>query len=144
MSVRVGRRTYIKGKPVDPKVPGYTPIISLTPYGCIGPYCLRDDQGYFLENRWQGSKVYASVPTCRQTYSRFDRRVIWEHPAEKHAILQPDGTYALTSAYYDWRRKLMANPDPVRYPIFTSSARENWLPKIKTASAVFILCIPLG
>jgi hypothetical protein len=115
--VRVGRRVYgYGGKFTDPKVPGFTPILCLTPsspYGAISPYCLRDVQGRVMENLWQFSKVYRTVPPSRQTYSRYDARVIWQHGAEVHVA--PDGT--LLPAYWAWREKGFAAPDAIRYPV---------------------------
>jgi hypothetical protein len=66
-----------------------------------------------MENLWQFSKVYRTVPPSRQTYSRYDARVIWQHGAEVHVA--PDGT--LLPAYWAWREKGFAAPDAIRYPV---------------------------
>jgi hypothetical protein len=58
-----------------------------------------------------------SVPRSVQKYSRYDSRIIWDHPAEVHAIQQSDGSYQLTPEYLKWRQKLQFNKDPVRYPV---------------------------
>ena len=115
--IRVGRRVYGRtGKFTDPKVPGFTQILCLTPssaYGAISPYCLRDARGRNMENLWQFSKVYRSVPRSRQTSSRYDARVIWEHPAEEHV----GNNGELLPAYWAWREKGFAAPDAIRYPV---------------------------
>src|ERR1700753_2753847 len=112
--IRVGTRIYSKNKFYDPEFEGFTPIICLTkctPYGSLGPYVLKAENGVIFENYYQYSKCYAKVPATRQTYSRFDSTVIWEHPAETHLI---DGQP--TEAMINWRRKGMSNPYPIRYP----------------------------
>ena len=70
-----------------------------------------------MENIWQFSKVYKNVPYSKQYYSRWDRTVIWEHPAETHIIYTGLGVPVLTIEYQDWREKGMNNPYPVRYPV---------------------------
>lgn len=107
--IRVGRR-----KTRDPEYPGFTPIVCLTKsskYGELGPYCIEKD-GIIFENYWQFSKIYTTVPCSKQRYSRFDRTVIWEHPAETHIR---DGEP--TDEYWSWRNKGFVNLYPVRYPV---------------------------
>ena len=70
-----------------------------------------------MENVWQYSKVYETVPESTQRYSTYDKRVIWKHPAETHAIKNPDGSFSLTPEYFAWRAKGMNCKDPVRYPV---------------------------
>jgi DNA polymerase elongation subunit (family B) len=116
--VRVGRRVYASGgKWTDPKaIPGFTVVLCLTPsteYGAISPYSLRDKLGRNMENLWQFSKVYKTVPASKQTYSRYNDKVIWDHPAETH--VDADGT--LLPAYWAWRAKGFATQDAVRYPV---------------------------
>lgn len=109
--VRVGRKV---GANV-PSIPGFTTVLCLTPsspYGAISPYCLKDEQGRLHENIWQFAKVYKFVPPSKQHYSRFDRRVIWQHEG---ACCWQDG--APTADYWDWRRRGMACEDAVRYPV---------------------------
>lgn len=52
--IRVGRRQYSKGGSyTDPSFPGFTPIIVLTAsseYGSLGPYVLKDSNGFNMEN----------------------------------------------------------------------------------------------
>ena len=115
--IRIGRRKYVNGKPIDPEFPGFTPIIvmmkSHSPYGELGPYLLKNEHNQILENIWQFSKVYKIVPYSRQVYSRYNNKVIWEHPSEIH--LNDDNT--LTFEYYNWRDKGINNEYPVRYPV---------------------------
>jgi len=115
-SLRVGRITYQGGKAQHPSYPDYTSILVLTkssPYGSLGPYVLKDDEGRIMENIWQFSKVYDWVPYSRQVYSRWDSTVIWEHPKEVHA----DKKGVLNDAYWAWREKGMRNSEAVRYPV---------------------------
>lgn len=84
--VRVGRRVYHKNGWTDPSVPGFAAVLCLTPsspYGAISPYSLRDND-QIMENIWQFSKVYASVPRSVQHYSRYDKTIIWDWPSEQH------------------------------------------------------------
>lgn len=115
--IRIGRRVYHRnGTYTDPFFPGFTPVIVLTKsseYGSLGPYVLKDERGFIMENIYQGSKAYEKVPAACEKYSRYDRTIIWEHPEETH--IDSDGN--LTSEYYAWRKKLMANPYAVRYPL---------------------------
>ena len=109
--ILIGRRVKTK----DPKVPGYRKIIPLTkstPYFSLSPYSLKDSQGTLIENVWQFSKVYKKVPKIRQTYSRWDQRVIWAHPAEEHLR-----EMKLMPEYWAWRTKGFQTHDAVRYPV---------------------------
>lgn len=113
--IYVGRRIYLKSKYVDPKIPGFKSVLCLTKstaYGSLSPYAIEDEDGRNMENVWQFSKVYDRVPKSTQRYSRFDPRVIWDHPAEIHI---KDGTP--TDEYWDWRQKGMNCKDAIRYPV---------------------------
>lgn len=113
--IRVGRRIYGRGY-TDPSFPGFTPVICLTKstqYGSLGPYVMTDENGRIIENVWQFSKVYPKVPKSTQRYSRYDPRIIWDHPAEIH--VNDGGT--LTEEYWAWRKKGMNCKDAVRYPV---------------------------
>ena len=118
--IRVGRCAYDKaGRRVDPPVPeGFVSVVVLmkshSKWGVLGPYELRDARGRILENVWQFSKVYSSVPASRQVKSRYDSTVIWDHPAETHVDAT---TGALLPAYARWRTKGMHAPTAVRYPV---------------------------
>ena len=132
--IRVGRCLYqggkgfAKAKPADcsaiskrtdPSYPGFTPIVVLTKssqYGSLSPFELKNEQGMIMENAWQFMKAYTTVPKSTQYYSRWDRRVIWDHPAETHAIIK-DGLVNVTPEYQRWREKGLKNPYPVRYPV---------------------------
>lgn len=114
--IRVGRRVYKKnGTYTDPEVKGYLPIICMTAsskYGSLSPYELKVN-GMIIENIWQFSKVYERVPKTVQYRSRYDKTVIWEHPAETHI----DRKGELTELYWKWREKGMKAEDPIRYPV---------------------------
>lgn len=114
--VRVGRRIYGRGGYRDPSFPGFTSILCLTKstaYGSLGPYVLKDERGRIMENLWQFSKCYKSIPKSTQRYSKYDTRIIWDHPAEVH--IREDGS--LTDEYWAWRKKGMECKDAVRYPV---------------------------
>lgn len=114
--IRVGRIDYSGGKPKNPSFENFTPIIVLTkssPYGSIGPYALKDKHGRIMENIWQFSKVYVSVPQTHEKFSRWDNTVIWQHPAERH--INEDGS--LTKEYWRWRQKGFKCQYAVRYPV---------------------------
>ena len=115
-NICVGRRNGNK----YPSKKGYTRIVVLmpsSPYGGkkwvpLSPYYLKDDKGALVENIWQFSKYYRSVPHSHQMYSRFSKKVIWEHPSEVH---ETNG-YP-NQAYLAWREKGIQNTDAVRYPV---------------------------
>lgn len=65
-----------------------------------------------MENLWQFSKVYSHVPKTTQYYSRYDQRVIWNHPAEVHFTQEEE-----TEAFWNWREKGLASEYPIRYPV---------------------------
>jgi hypothetical protein len=86
--IRVGRKVGNK----KPSFPGFREIYCLTPsspYGDIGPYCLRDGKG-IMENQYQAAKVYKETPAVRQLYAQYHPRVIWEREAEVHVISEYD------------------------------------------------------
>lgn len=114
--IKVGTITYSHNQKIFPKVQGYTNIIVLTPsteYGSLGPYVLRDESGILIENLWQFSKVYERIPQTTQTYSRWDKRVVWDHPSEKHT----DTNGSPNKKYWEWRKKGFECNDPIRYPV---------------------------
>lgn len=52
--------------------------------------------------------------------SKYDRTVIWKWPREEHVkkIEHQNGSYyQIQPAYLIWRKALMLNPEPVRYPV---------------------------
>lgn len=135
--VRVGRVIGTK----TPKFEGFRNVLCLTPstpYGKIGPYCLKDSSSRIMENIYQGCKVYIRTPDVREVYSRWDQRVIWERKAETHVISEFDlpndfdtlgyieiatpvkgieGKAFLTPSYMQWRFDLKSCQDPIRYPV---------------------------
>lgn len=113
--IRVGRVTWSGNKRIEPSYPGFKKVLVLTassPYGELGPYVLKDDQGRIMENIWQASKIYEKVPRTVCRSSRFDPTVIWDHQAETH--IKND---EITDEYWAWREKLMFNSYAVRYPV---------------------------
>src|SRR5690349_13049664 len=91
MPIRVGRRI---GKH-DPVYPNYTSILCLTPstpYGDLSPYSLVDSNGANMENIWQFSKVYETVPKTTCTYSAWNPTVIWDWPEQVHVVRDPTNT----------------------------------------------------
>lgn len=120
--IRVGRIVYVNGKPIHPKLEGYKSIVVMTPssaYGELGPYVLKTEEGYLLENYWHACKVFESIPACTQTYSRFDNTVIWDHIMERHIDTTEDGNLKErpNRYYWRWRKKLCNAPHAVRYPV---------------------------
>lgn len=120
--MRVGRCKYIGGKRIDPSYPGHIPIIVLmkshSKWWPLSPYYLKDGKDRIFENIWQFSKVYQRVPRSLQHYSRYDTRIIWDHPAEKHI----DENGSLLPAHYAWRKAGMSAADAVRYPVGQSKS----------------------
>lgn len=120
MTIRAGRRAYNANGYSDCNYHGYTKIkcllakdIAKNEYGSISPYETKNKDGIIIENLWQFAKVYKEIPQTRETFSRFDKRVVWDHPNEIHV----DNNGKITPAYYAWRKKGMANKLAVRYPV---------------------------
>lgn len=110
-AIRVGTK---KGGAI-PSYKGYKRVVCLMPssaYGDISPYTLKDEKGRLLENVWQFSKIYDRVPRSVQRYSRYDKRVIWEHTAETHVE-----SGIPNEKYFAWREKGMNHGEAVRYPV---------------------------
>lgn len=127
-NIRVGVIRYDKNyKKIYPSYEGYTLVEVMTKstqFGDLGPYVLKNEEGQIMENIWQFTKVYPSVPATIQKYSRFDNTVVWNHPAEKHV----DGDGTILPAYWDWRDKGINNPYHVRYPVgYSKKARGSCL-----------------
>jgi hypothetical protein len=85
-------------------------------YASLSPYCLKDDEGKIMENIYQFSKCYETVPNSIQRYSRYDDRIIWKWPAERHLIKQGDN-YGILSEYFKWREAGMKAKYAIRYPV---------------------------
>lgn len=114
--IRVGRVKFGNHPTLYPTYPDFTSIVVLmsghNEWGVLGPYDLVNEDGVIMENFWQFSKVYEKVPRSKQTFSRSNKTIVWDHFAEQHLI---DGE--LTRAYFDWRSKGMQNGHAVRYPV---------------------------
>jgi hypothetical protein len=127
--IRVGRITYEypKGKSRItnyPSMNGYKNIIVMTassPYGELGPYVLKDERGRIMENIWQGQKWFSEIPKVKETVYPFVSTIAWEYHAEKHfeGSEKPsiDSNNQPTQSYWIWRKKLINNLLPVRYPV---------------------------
>ena len=117
--IRVGRCVYENNQRIDPSYPGFTPILVLTkssPYASLSPYCLKDEQGRIMENRFQFSKIYETVPATTCRYSRWDDRIIWQWPAERHVIYQ-NNIMQIQPEYLKWRQAGMNATEAIRYPV---------------------------
>ncbi len=114
--LRVGRRAYTtNGNYTEPNYTGFTQILVLTKsteYGSLGPYELKDERGYIMENVWQGEKVYKDVPAVKLKYSRYSDIITWNYPKTK--FMDVEGN--LLDTYWTWRRKIMENQYYLRYP----------------------------
>lgn len=119
--IRVGRCTYdSNGKRHDPSFEGFTNILVLTKcseYASLSPYCLKDEKGRIMENLFQFSKVYETIPETTCFYSRYDKRVIWKWQAEKHVTYCSDGTVDILPEYFAWRYYGMYAKEAIRYPV---------------------------
>ena len=70
-----------------------------------------------MENIYQFSKVYETVPETTCHYSRYDNRIIWKWKSERHVIPCSDGTFDITPEYFSWRQTGMFAKDAIRYPV---------------------------
>ena len=114
-TIRTTNDDYFKGRFSD-----YIHIVVMTKssaFGQLGPYLLKDENGFIMENIWQFSKCYEKVPASVQRYSRWDQTIIWNHPAELHCQKLNDEQFLILDAYWDWRKKGFENVYPVRYPV---------------------------
>lgn len=116
--IRVGRCLYDKkGKVTYPSYDGFTSIIVMmrghSEYYPLSPYYLKDDKGRIMENIWQFSKAYKTIPDTTQYYSRYDNKIIWQYKSETHL----DDNDNTIPEYLVWRKKGMNNNYAVRYPV---------------------------
>jgi len=114
--IRVGKIRYKRGKKILPHYDGFYDVVVLTKctkYGSLGPYVLKDENGSFMENIWQFSKVYEHVPATIQRYSRWNKTITWDWPEEKHV----DKNGKLTDSYWNWRKTGFECKYPIRYPV---------------------------
>lgn len=117
--IRVGRLTYVNGQmQTFPDIENYKTIMimmkSHSKYWPLSPYYLKDSLGRNVENLWQFSKFYGTVPNSVQKYSRYSPEIIWEHPAENHTN---NNTGLPNNTYRKWRKKGMNSPKAIRYPV---------------------------
>lgn len=115
MTIYVGRREYQGSSFVEHVQPNTTVVRCLsasTEYGCLSPYCLTDENGFIMENIWQFGKIYEDVPAVSVPYSRWNKEIIWEYPAQRHIV---DGM--ILPEYWQWRDQGMRAKNPIRYPV---------------------------
>jgi len=114
--IRVGTRIYNKdGSFTDPSFVDFTPIICLTKsteYGDLGPYCLKDKNGQYMENIYQFGRLYQEVPETTIRFSRYSDVITWNHPKEIHV-----NDKKITKEYWNWRKKGFTTKYPIRYPV---------------------------
>jgi len=119
--IRVGRCVYDSaGNKYDPTFDNFVNIVvvmkSHSPYYELSPYYLKDEKNRIMENYWQFSKIYETVPITHQRKSRYDQTIIWTHPAEVH-IVKENNVDKITDEYRNWRNKGMLCQEPIRYPV---------------------------
>ncbi len=114
--IRVGTINYNGGKKVFPRYDDFIPIEVMTPstkYGSLSPYSLKNDKGQLMENIWQFSKIYESVPITKQYYSRYDHAVIWQQKKTEVHIVGDE----IKSDYWKWRKRGFKCEYAIRYPV---------------------------
>jgi hypothetical protein len=127
--IHVGTINFKKGKRIYPVIPDNFEMVEVMTYSNkqwweLSPYALKNVKGHIMENLWQFSKVYPKVPESRQTYSRYDSKVIWNHPSEVHTTTTGNPNIN----YYNWRNKGYAADYAIRYPVgFSHNARSSCL-----------------
>lgn len=126
--IRVGKISYDKTnkkhqKIIFPHYENFTPIIVMefsdnsrtkSEYWPLSPYVLVDEKNRIMENVYQFSKIYKTVPKIKT--KNYDKTIMWSHDEETH-IDENGGAAMVTDEYWKWREKGMANPYPVRYPV---------------------------
>lgn len=121
MSVRVGRCKYDRyGTPSHKDIDGFTTVVvttrSRSEYSDLSPFYLTNERGQIVENVWQFSKLYARVPHSKQTFSRWNKTVIWEYPEEDHVTVLNGQMYPNTN-YLRWRELGFNARSAIRYPV---------------------------
>ena len=93
---------------------GFTPIVVMTKsHGgewTLSPYHLRDENGYIMENIWQFSKIYETIPAMPGKNHKGP--VYWLYNSERHF---DNGTILPT--YWRWRQTGFSHNSAVRYPV---------------------------
>lgn len=109
--IRIG--TIVNGR--EPSYKGFKKVVVMmksSKYYSLSPYALRNDNGLIMENCWQFSKIYKTIPhntvgipvMIKQSYGAMEKKHLW---TEQHIV---------TPQYEEWRQKGYNNPYAVRYP----------------------------
>ena len=141
--VRVGRRIYRKGRPIDPKVEGFINVIIMIKedhqhgeFGDLGPYVLRDSKGHLMENKYQFSKFYPTLLPVKVPFSQRSRdRIVFEFeggdccdtPHIKAEDLSEDRSLwpKPNQTWHQWHQKGISAPDAIRYPVGHQAYRKS-------------------
>lgn len=118
--IRVGRIKYDPyPKSIKPNFEDFKIIEVMaksSAYGELSPYCLTDDNGIILENKWQFGKAYKEVPNIRIPKNYYDKTIVWEWKKEIHFV-ENDDEYDIKDEYWNWREKGFKCKYPIRYPV---------------------------
>lgn len=114
--IYVGRCTFNRKtkEVIYPEVNGCIPIIVMhydnSKWYALSPYVLKDANGRFMENLWQFTKCYKTIPKTKVKHSKV---LQWDHDEETHM----DENDNVNDAYLAWREKGMNCKYPLRYPV---------------------------
>jgi len=111
--LRVGK--YNWRNKVSPETKGFTNVLVHTEED-LSPYRLKDSDGVIMENYWQFSKIWKTVPAIKQSLSKYQPDIIrWKWPSETHMV-DSSTKPVITPEYWKWRNAGFTNPRWVRYP----------------------------
>lgn len=115
----------------DPELDGFETIVCVAAdqkYKELSPFLLKDSYGHVLENIWQFSKVYETVP-------EMDTKE-WKHPAERHYDKK---TKQLTEEYWKWREKGMNSERAIRFPVKRENSKKSVATLLKKGEELVFL-----
>lgn len=119
--IRIGRIIYNPyPKAVKPSLENFETIEVMTKsskYGELSPYCLTDEKGVLMENKWQFSKIYEEVPDIVVHKNYYDKTIVWSGNKERHVKQLNSDEYGITNEYWKWRNKGFSCEHPIRYPV---------------------------
>lgn len=114
--IRVGTKKKVGKKWVLPSYPGYETIEvmmkSHSGWWPLSPYYLKDEKGRIMENVWQFSKIYPTLPISKQKNHWTNKDYIWEWPADCHIH-----NGRIINNYWNWRYHGMNADKAIRYPV---------------------------